>query len=137
VGAIVAIAALTLSGAAGLPGASGATSPKLVVTPSANLKNGEVVKVTGSGFKAKDVVFLVECLVKAKGQSQCNSAGATPVTVSVKGLLPPTKFRVKSGAIGNGKCGTIKSNLKSCDISAGNISGGDSAAAVITFRRKG
>jgi hypothetical protein len=137
VGAIVAVAALTLSGAAGLAGASGATSPKLVVTPSANLKNGEVAKMTGSGFKAKYVVLLGEGLAKAKGQRQCNSAGATPVTVSAKGLLPSTKFKVKNGAIGNGKCGTIKSNLKSCDISAGNISGGDSAAAVITFRLKG
>jgi len=93
VGAIGAVAALTLSGAAGLPGASGAPSPKLIVTPSANLKNGVVVKVTGSGFKAKDVVFLVECLAKAKGESQCNSAGATPVTVSAKGLHPPRSSR--------------------------------------------
>ena len=136
-GAIVAVAALTLSGAAGLPGASGATSPKLVVTPSANLKNGEVVKMTGSGFNAKDVVFLGEGLARANGQSQCNSAGATPVTVSAKRLLPSTKFKVKNGAIGNGNCGAIKSNRKSCDISAGNVSGGDSAAAVITFRLKG
>lgn len=44
---------------------------------------------------------------------------------------------MKTGAIGNGKCETIKSNLKSCDISAGNISGGDSATTVITFRLKG
>jgi hypothetical protein len=97
------------------------------------LKNGEVVKVTGSGFKAKDVVFLVERLVKAKGQSQCNSAGATPVAISAKGVLPATKFKVASS---NGKYGTTRSNLKSCDISAGNTSGGDSAA-VFTFRRRG
>jgi len=114
-------------------GGSVAKSPKLVVAPSAGLKNGEVVKVRGYGFKAHDQVYIVECLVTAKGQAGCNTLGATAVTVNAKGILPVTKFKVITGAIGSGACGTKTANLKSCAISAGNASGGDSAVARIYF----
>lgn len=125
---------LVVGGAVSVAGA--ASSPKLVVTPSTNLKNNQVVKVSGSGFKAKDTVYLVECLNTAKGQSQCNTLGAVPVTITSKGVLPTTKFSVLAGKIGNGACGTKATNLKSCDISAGNQSGGDSTSMRIAFKAK-
>jgi len=114
--------------------ASAATVPKLVVTPSLNLHNGEAVKVTGSGFKPGDSVYVVECLATAKGQAGCNILGAKPATITATGLLPKTMFKVITGKIGTGKCGTTKGNLKSCAMSVGNISGGDSAVARIAFK---
>lgn len=105
----------------------------LVVSPSGSVKNHEVVKVRGQGFKPHDTVYLTECLVKATGAAGCDIATATPVTVSAKGTFGWTKFKILSGKIGTGICGTKKTNLKSCAISAGNASGGDSAVYRITF----
>jgi hypothetical protein len=133
----VAALALTLSGALGGAGA-GATTPKLVVTPSTGLHNGEKVKVSGTGFKPGDHVFVVECLVTAKGEGGCGTLNVVPVTISKSGHLPTTTFKVATGKIGSGKgkCGTAKSNLKACAVSAGNMSGGDSAVFPIAFKLK-
>lgn len=110
-----------------------AKSPKVVIKPSGGLKNGQTVRVTGTGFTPKDQVFVVECLAKASGQADCDTATATPATITAKGVLPPTKFKVVTGAIGTGTCGTKAADLKNCAISVGNASGGDSTAARITF----
>lgn len=114
-------------------GGSVAKAPKLVVAPSAGLKNGTVVKVRGYGFKAHDHVYIVECLATAKGQAGCDTLSATAAVVDAHGVLSVTKFRVITGVIGNGACGTKTANLKSCAISVGNITGGDSAVARISF----
>lgn len=124
---------LTLSGGLGMASA-GAASPKLVVTPSTNLHNGEKVRVSGSGFKAGDSVYIVECSVKAKGASNCNILNTVPAKISKTGKLPTTTFKVTSGKIGNALCGTKTSNLKSCAVSAGNAAGGDSAVFPIAFK---
>lgn len=122
------------SGLVNLASASATSVPKLVVTPSTNLHNKELVRVTGSGFKPGDSVYVVECLLSAKGAAGCNISAAIPATITATGLLPRTTFKVLTGKIGNGKCGTRTSNLKTCAISAGNIAGGDSAVARITFK---
>lgn len=131
--AVLAITGLS-SGLVSLTSASGAAVPKVVVTPSTKLHSGESVKVTGSGFKPGDSVYVVECLFSAKGAAGCNTLGAIPKTISATGRLPKTTFKVITGKIGNGKCGTKTSNLKNCAISVGNITGGDSAVARIIFR---
>ncbi len=135
-GAVAIAVSVLASGALGLATANATAkpSPVLKVTPAVGLTNGRIVKVSGTGFKPHDQVYLVECLVKASGGGQCNTMGAVPVTITAKGLLPSTKFKVITGVIGNGKCGTKASNLKSCAISAGNASGGDSAVRPITFK---
>jgi hypothetical protein len=74
-------------------------------------------------------VFLVECLAAAAGQSQCDIDTATPAAITANGVLPSTKFKVLTGKIGNGTCGTKPSTLKKCVINAGNSSGGDTATA--------
>jgi hypothetical protein len=112
--------------------AGAASTPKLTITPATGLKAGETVKVSGTGFKAGDMLYIVECVAAAKGESGCNVLGATPATVSSKGTLPATTFKVTTGATGSGSCGTKASNLK-CEISAGNASGGDTASAPIVF----
>jgi uncharacterized low-complexity protein len=123
------------SSAVSVVGASAAGKPKVVVTPSTNLKNGESVSVAGSGFKPGDTVFIVECLVKAKGEAGCLVKGIpTSLTISATGKLPRSKIKVVEGKIGNGKCGTTKANLKACAVSVGNDLGGDSGVGDITFK---
>jgi hypothetical protein len=56
-----------------------------------------------------------------------------PVKITAAGVLPKTKFKVATGTIGNGKCGTLASNLRKCAVSVGNASGGDSAVFKIVF----
>jgi hypothetical protein len=123
------------SGVVNVANASAAGKPKVVVTPSTNLRNGEKVSVAGSGFKPGDTVFFVECLVKAKGENGCQVNGIPPsATISKTGLLPRTTFKVVEGKIGSGKCGTTIANLKACAVSVGNATGGDSAVGQIAFK---
>ncbi len=108
-------------------------APRLFIAPSGGVRSGQVVKVRGVGFTPHDAVYLTECLVKATGAGGCNVASATPVTIDAKGAFGWTKFKVLSGTIGSGTCGTTKANLKNCAISAGNAAGKDSATLRITF----
>jgi hypothetical protein len=124
------------SGLINVTSATAAAKPKLVVTPSTGLTNHKTVTVSGSGFKPRDQVYITECQANAKGEAGCDIATAIPVTISSKGLLPKTKFKVVTGTVGNGKCGTAAANLKKCAVSAGNITGGDSAVFKIVFAPK-
>jgi hypothetical protein len=135
---VVAVAALLstgilTSGLVNVSGASAAAKPKLVVTPSTGLTNHKTVTVSGTGFKPKDEVYITECQANAKGEAGCDILLATPVKITATGVMPKTKFKVATGTIGNGKCGTAASNLKKCAVSAGNASGGDTAVFKIVF----
>lgn len=132
--AMCASLAVALASTIGVAVAAAARGPKLTVTPSTNLHNGEKVTVSGSGFKHGDSVYIVECLATAKGQSNCNILNTVAVTISKTGVLPKSTFKVSTGKIGNGKCGTTASNLKDCAVSVGNISGRDSAVFRIAFK---
>lgn len=131
--ALAVSAALVAAGTLVTLGAGATTTPHLVVKPSTGLKNGSMVKVSGTGFTPNDTVYVVQCIWKTKGQSGCKITNATPVTITAAGVLSVTKFKVTTGKIGYGKCGTRATNLKNCEMSAGNISGGDSAVARIQF----
>ena len=135
---VVAMAALLstgilTSGLIAVTGANAAATPKIVVTPSTGLTNHKTVTVSGSGFKPKDQVYITECQATAKGEAGCDIFLATPVKITAAGLLPKTKFKVATGTIGNGKCGTTAANLRKCAVSVGNASGGDSAVFKIVF----
>jgi hypothetical protein len=134
IGVIAMTIAMLAGGAVSATSASAKTSPTLLVKPATGLSKGTLVKVTGAGFVPKDVVYLVECLVKASSPRQCATGTSKRVRVSATGLLPSTKFRVATGKIGSGTCGTKASNLKSCVIKAANVKGGDSAVAHIAFK---
>jgi hypothetical protein len=54
--------------------------------------------------------------------------------VSAKGTIPSTTFKVLTGTIGYGHCGTTSANAGACAINAGNPTGGDSSQAVIKFK---
>lgn len=64
---------------------AGASGPTLVVTPSTNLHNGEKVKVSGSGFKPGDSVFVVECLAKASGEANCDISHLVSAKIAKSG----------------------------------------------------
>jgi len=131
---VVALAAGVAVGGVWTASVGATTKPHLVVTPTKGLKNGSSVKVGGSGFTPGDTLFLVECLAKAKGQAGCRVVGIPPsVTVNSKGQFKTTTIKVYTGKVGNGVCGTKKSNLNNCAVSAGNATGGDSAVALIQF----
>jgi hypothetical protein len=125
------VAAGTLVG----PLVAGAAGPHVTVKPATGLKKGQVVRVSGSGFKPHDQVYLVECLRTAKGQAGCAIATAKPATITAAGTLPVTTFKVVTGRVGNGTCGTTAANLAKCAVSVGNVQGKDSAVAPITFKR--
>lgn len=124
-----------LAGGLGGSALASAAGPKVIVTPSTNLRNGEEVHVSGSGFKPGDTVFLVECLRNAKGEAGCKVLNGIPPskTITSTGLLPKTTFKVSTGKIGSGTCGTTTANLKDCAVSVGNAAGTDSAVGDITF----
>lgn len=134
---MVAVAALLSTGilTSGLVNiiSANAATPKLLVTPSKGLTNHKTVYVSGTGFKPKDTVYITECQVSAKGEAGCDIYTAIPVKITSRGVLPKTKFKVVTGKVGNGKCGTNATNLKKCAVSAGNINGGDSAVFKIVF----
>ena len=127
---------LIAGGVLGVGVASAKGGPKVVVKPAVNLHNGESVTVSGSGFKAGDTVYIVECLVKAKGQAGCNTGAGIPpyATISATGTFSGVKIKVTTGKVGNGTCGTKASNLKACAVSVGNATGGDTGVGPITFR---
>jgi hypothetical protein len=124
---------LLTGGILNVTSAGAAAKPKLVVTPTTGLLNKKFVMVSGTGFKPKDMVYITECQATAKGEAQCDINTATPVTISKTGVLAKTKFKVVTGTIGLGKCGTLASNLKKCAVSVGNIAGKDTATVDIVF----
>jgi hypothetical protein len=107
---------------------------KFHVAPITNLRNGSSVRVSGTGFKASEQLYAIECLWTSKGEAGCDLKTLHPVKTTAGGAIPAFKFKVVTGKIGNGTCGTKKSNLKSCDISIATISKGDSAKIRIAFK---
>ncbi len=132
---LLVVALVMGEGAWGVSAPAGALKrvPRLFVVPSVGLHNKQVVKVRGINFTPKDTVFVTECLIRATGQNGCDIMIAKPVTISSTGTFGWTKFKVLTGKVGSGTCGTTKVNLRACAVSAGNPSGGDSAVAPIVF----
>jgi hypothetical protein len=104
------------------------------VAPVKNLKNGSKVRVSGTGFKPGDQVYVVECLATSTSQAGCDLKTLHPVKITATGVLPAFNFKVVAGKIGTGSCGTKASNLRSCSISVANASKGDSARTRIAFK---
>ncbi|MHB2028993.1 MAG: neocarzinostatin apoprotein domain-containing protein [Acidimicrobiales bacterium] len=136
---VVALAAvlstgILTSGLVNAGGASATTTPKLVVTPFKGLTNHKTVTVSGTGFKPHDSVYITECQANAKGEAGCDIFTAVPAKISATGVLAKTKFKVVTGTIGNGKCGTNATNLRKCAVDVGNAAGKDSAVFKIVFK---
>lgn len=110
-----------------------ATGPGVSVTPSTGLANGGTVSITGSGFTPADSLYAVECLETATSEAGCDVNTATPITASATGTLPATTFKVASGAVGTGTCGTSAANYDSCIIEVATVTGTDRGIATIDF----
>ncbi|MGA7835591.1 MAG: neocarzinostatin apoprotein domain-containing protein [Acidimicrobiales bacterium] len=110
-----------------------ATGPGVSVTPSTGLTNGQSVTITGSNFTPGDSVYAVECLLTATTEAGCDTSTATPISVSATGALPSTTFKVATGAIGNGTCGTTATNYASCIIEVATLTGTDRGVSTIDF----
>ncbi len=108
----------------------------LFVHPQAGLRNNQAVRLTGQGFAPNAQLFIVECLVGAKGQKGCDTSSPRIVTANARGAFGPLVYHVHTGQVGSGYCGTRPNNLNRCEISVGNSSGGDATATRITFRRR-
>ncbi len=104
------------------------------VAPVKNLKNGSKVRVSGTGFKPGDQVYVIECLATSKSEAGCDLKTLHPVKITAKGVLPAFNFKVLTGKIGTGTCGTTAKNLKSCAISVANATKGDSGQVRIAFK---
>jgi hypothetical protein len=104
------------------------------VAPVKNLRNGSKVRVSGTGFKPGDQVYVIECLATSTSEAGCDLKTLHPVKITAKGVLSAFNFKVVTGKIGTGTCGTKASNLKSCSISVANASKGDSARTRIAFK---
>jgi hypothetical protein len=92
-----------------------APAPSITVTPSKNLHKNEKVEVTGKNFPHKTSLVIVECNPKVlKNNSAACDSGISHlvfVTTSSKGTFPKTAFKVVTGKVGNGSCGTKANNL--------------------------
>jgi hypothetical protein len=121
-GALVADASIAFAG-----------GPGVALTPSTGLSNSQSVTIAGSGFTAGDTVYAVECLATATTQAGCDTSTAVPMTVTFQGLLPSTYFKVVTGKIGTGSCGTSVADYADCIIEVANASGADRGVATIDF----
>jgi hypothetical protein len=110
-----------------------ASGPGLSVSPSTGLANGQAVTLSGSNFTPGDTLYAVECLATATTPAGCDTASATPVTASSTGTLPQTSFKVVTGAVGNGSCGTNATNYNGCIIEIANPTESDRADSNIDF----
>lgn len=114
--------------------ASAGSSPTLTATPSTGLTNNQEVTVTGSGWPANQSYYMVECLRSATGESGCSISELVPVSSDSAGNIPPTQFKVYTGSVGGGDCGSTQSTLDNCAISVGSPTPGSaSAVANISF----
>ena len=68
------------------------------------LQNGDLVNVSGTGFKPSSPVYLVECS-GTTGQSNCDLASFKQGTTDANGAFTVTGMPVHTGTVGDGTCG--------------------------------
>jgi hypothetical protein len=110
-----------------------ASGPGVAVSPGTNLTNGATVAITGADYTPGLPVYAVECLATSTTEAGCATGTATPITVSSTGTLPSTSFKVVTGTIGNGTCGTSATNYDACVIEVATITGTDVGVTTIDF----
>jgi hypothetical protein len=128
--AIVACAGVLFAG----PAAASVGTPGMVVkvTPNHGLVNGRTVTISGHGLTRSDgdgslTWFATECTASVRGRMNpstdtphCDVTDAQAVRVSRNGSFS-TKFRVRSGIVGDGYCGTA--GHTTCVIGIGTVKG--------------
>jgi hypothetical protein len=134
-GGAAAISLMTMAAPAGASGIS------LKASPSKGLTNGKTVKVTAKGLPVttkgkKNSFFVAECNSLVTGslsladESHCDISTAKAIKVSKKGSFSG-KFKVVTGKVGDGYCGTA--GHLTCVIGVGDIAG-QGTVVNITFK---
>jgi hypothetical protein len=114
------------------------TVTTIAVKPSTKLHGGEAVSVTGQGFSARVALDITECtpavLNGASTKTACTKKHMVAVTATAAGRLGPTTFKVVSGQVGNGNCGTTAKTL-TCYIRVApvKVTGINVATAAVKF----
>jgi hypothetical protein len=137
-GGALALSLTTVMAAAAPAGASGVS---VKVSPAKGLANGQVVTVSGAGLPAttkgkKNAFFIDECNAAVTGhlsvadEPHCDVSVAKALTVSKKGAFK-TSFKVATGTVGDGACGTA--GHLTCVIGVGDAAG-QGGVATITFK---
>jgi hypothetical protein len=117
-----------------LAGPASATTPgmSVKVTPNRGLVNGQMVTISGHGLTRSDdgaslTWFATECTASVRGRMNpstdtphCDVTDAQAIRVSRSGSFS-TKFRIRSGIVGDGYCGTA--GHTTCVIGVGTAKG--------------
>lgn len=108
-------------------------APIVTATPAANLKNGDVVTVSGYGFPAKaQSVTVLQC-ANPPGAASCNIPGFVAGTTTANGTFDGVKVTIKTGAIGSGKCDASNACLMIASTDASGADPNQSGTAALTF----
>jgi hypothetical protein len=113
-----------------------AADAAVTVTPSANLADGAVVQVAGTGLAPSSTYFVGQCAEVAAGAVACSEEGLPSVSFTTDaagaGSTPFTVRRTFDGfLIGGGHWGTVDCTAVQCEVGVGNETGG--AGALISF----
>ena len=98
---LLAVAPMAAFALMALPTAAFA-APAITVAPASGVTDGQEVTITGTGYPASTALVVVECSAPAD-QAACDTANIGSATSDASGAVT-AKFKVKSGAIGNGSC---------------------------------
>lgn len=124
-----------------LTASASAASPdvSVKVSPNHGLVNGQLVTVSGRGFThsaggAGLTWFVTECTASVRGRMNptidtpyCDVTDAQAIRVGRNGSFS-TKFRVRTGIVGDGYCGTA--GHMSCVLGVGNARGQGTAVRI-------
>jgi hypothetical protein len=128
----LAVVLVAVAEAVPAPAVGGSTRMTVKVTPSHGLVNGQTVVVSGRGLARSQggdslTWFATECTASVRGHMNpatdtphCNVTDAQAIRVSANGSFS-TRFRVHTGIVGDGYCGTP--GHASCVIGVGTASG--------------
>jgi hypothetical protein len=90
--------------AAGFTAITFAPAAAITSNPSTGVKNGQTVKVSGSGFPAKaEAVAIVEC-ASASNAKACDTANVELGQTKADGSFTNLPLKVVTGTVGNGTC---------------------------------
>src|SRR4051794_28632527 len=91
-------------------------APSATGTPSAGLKDGSKVAISGTGFGSGTTVYIVECS-SVTDPNGCDTKNLGSATSDASGNISAT-FTVHTGAVGNGTCAAGSS---SCSIAMSDL----------------
>ena len=128
VGAAILIAATFLLGHGASAFAAGA--PTIKLSPNANLRNGEVIRISGTGFTPGAEVEFAMCA----SAGHCDIEVGGTVFITAAGTFPVTRLKVLTGLGAGPGCGMSNATLNTCYMGASLVLGGDNTRVTMHFR---